>query len=387
MSGNPFDITIHNVREKALSTDLNYLATQLQRTLLASIAEANSINLIPGSPLGGPRSGFIGSGFRLYPGAGMSPVLYPGLGFVYDTTSATSSVDGITGLDDLSSYKPLVLTDLESISVDAAPAPGTERYDIIELRVDRRRADPETRRILDPTTGSGIATPGVLKTLSWTLDGRQGRVVSPASSTAAIGYKVGVAAAIGAATEPATTAGYIKIAAIRVVGGGTVVITQSNIIDYRKLLFSNGTAHGVMGYRLPSDAAPHATGPLSLFAQVLPPGMRVGAYISNAAPVVGTTNPLNVYVLHDGTYPSPNVTANMNANPAYIVGDGTPTSELINSTDALRLAGLDAAYEAAPALDVCVGQPYYKFTFHVADVSGVLAVDPIINVGMTFIQT
>src|SRR5574337_192482 len=138
----------------------------------------------------------------------MSVLLKAGIGFLDAPSDVPTSVGGIVGADDLSPYKPLPLNADMAIAIDAAPSAGNERIDIIEVKQDRRVENPLSRDVLN--TGTGLFVPTLVnKTLAFSLDGRNGRVVSPSNSTTGVGYKVGVAAAVGTALAPATTSGYV----------------------------------------------------------------------------------------------------------------------------------------------------------------------------------
>jgi hypothetical protein len=223
MADNPFSREIWNVRERPLSTDLNYAQTFSDRSLRDFIRA-----LLAPTP-STVVTGFLNRSFKVIEsGPSMNVVIQPGLGFIDAAGDVPSTIGGVTGLDDPASLKPLPLSAAQTIAIDAAHA-TLDRIDIIEVFYDRRAQDPTSRDILNPATG--VFAPGLVnKVLAWYLDGRTGRVVTPADSTTGIGYKVGVAA--GSPSAPPTTSGYVKIAEIYVTAAHTSIVT-GDITDTR----------------------------------------------------------------------------------------------------------------------------------------------------------
>lgn len=250
MANGPFDRTIINVREKPLSTDINQAQSQLDRAL-RFFAE----QLFSDSITGSPKNGFIGKGLQVGEDspAGMSVVVRRGLGFQTDATLSVSAIDSIVGLDDLHDYKLLPLLNNHTFSVATAPISPNTRIDIIEVKASYLTQDPSTRGILNTVTGAFDPT-SINKILSHLLDGRTGTVVSPASSTAPLSYKQGVAGNPG--SLPSTTSGYIKIAEIAV-GSDVTSITDSDITDSRPLV---GTVSSTKTLYLPATVAESQTG-------------------------------------------------------------------------------------------------------------------------------
>jgi len=230
MANQAFDREIIHPLERPLADDIDQAQSQIDRSLRDLLRRLFS------DAAGTIYSGFVANGLLVAPSspAAMSVVVTAGLGFQDLPADVPSSIGGVVGLDDLSPYKPLVLSADQTIAIDASPAPGQNRIDIIEVKTDRRAENPSTRDILNP--GTGLFVPGsVNKTLAFDLLGRNARVVSPANSTTGIGYKVGVAAVAGSEVAPATTAGYLKLCEIHVIGGVTT-ITAGALTDFRSSL-------------------------------------------------------------------------------------------------------------------------------------------------------
>ena len=229
MPNNPFDRVIINSREKPLSADINKMQSQLDRALRFFAKTVFS------SVAGAPKSGFSAGGFKAVESSpqALSVVLKAGLGFQDNPTDLPSDINGITGLDDIDSYKPLPLLSDLTVPIPTAPAGPNSRIDIIEVRADRLVTDSQGRDIFNVTTEE-FQSSLVDKTLEFLLDGSKlGTVNDPAPSTSPLSLKVGVAANPGVA--PVTTAGYIKIAEV-FVDSAVTVITDLDITDSRTLL-------------------------------------------------------------------------------------------------------------------------------------------------------
>ena len=234
---NAFDREIINTLEKPLSSDVNLIGSYgdfALRSLVAQLMAVASSNS-GGDTLQGLGNGFLNDGFKVRPKSpGMFVTVAPGVGFASAPGDIVSAVGGVGGLDDLAPYKPMVLTALQTIPIDAAPGSGT-RCDIIEVAYDRQSVDSTSRLVLNPSTQQ-FALGTVNKRLSWALDGNIGRVTSGAASTAAIGYKVGDSSG----NPPLVTSGYHKIADI-VVPASTIVLNTANIRDERNILAPGGS--------------------------------------------------------------------------------------------------------------------------------------------------
>ncbi len=243
---NAFDRVVINPRERPLSSDINMAQARAEQSLKSfirslALKHASGAGIAGASAFTPPAMGFIGDAlFPTAPGTNRTVTLTPGLGMVLGS-SPVSNFGGVSGVDDLDAYFPVVMPAAVTVAVDAAPTSGQERFDIIEVKQDRRLENPLSRDVLNTSTGLFEAG-SVSKTFAYALDQtRQGRVVSPSDSATGVGYKVGVAAATGSATIPATSVGYTRIAVVHSAGGSTNV-AQSDLRDDRALLFPNGNS-------------------------------------------------------------------------------------------------------------------------------------------------
>lgn len=236
MANKPFDLEVINVRERPLSTDLNlassyqsgtlrYLTRMLSRFQDENVSSYNR-------DVSTDRGGFIADAFLVKPTspASLNVVVKNGLGFVVDPLGPADSnigsalVPGISGLNDLDPYRPIILQADHTFAVPT-PDPVNARIDIIEVKVDRRLTDAALRAVLDP--GTGVFNPtNVFKTLEWAVDGDTGTNTTGGNSTAGLSYKTGTPA-VGP-VAPATSAGYVKVAEIRVPAAATTITGPDN---------------------------------------------------------------------------------------------------------------------------------------------------------------
>lgn len=279
MADSIFDRTIINTRERPLSSDINQLASQFDRTVREVFEQLlGRPSGVAGDPSVGTAfasaSGFIGEAFmaRSYSPASLNVRLPKGIGFINDPASVPTAIGGALSLDDRSSYKPIVLT--QDVNVSVPPnVSGNARRDIIEVRYNRAAGNPSSRDVLNISTGR-FEPQSVNKTLSWVVDG-----LLSYGGALAINYKVGTPTG-GAVTEtnppePATTAGYVKIASI-LVPNGAAVITQDQIVDYRQMLAPGGMVRAAARFRT-------AAGVYTNFQAWAPPGVRIGVLHSGLA--------------------------------------------------------------------------------------------------------
>jgi hypothetical protein len=263
-----FDRTIIAARERPMSSDINQAQAQLDRTLRDMLMTFFSGRVSDTDPGALVASGVVGAGLQVIPSAvpGMSVRLRPGIGFLDLPPADTDfAIGGVGGLDDLSEYKPLVL--LSEMTISGISAPVTNpRIDIIEVRMNRVVGNPLSRDVLDTISGLFVSN-SVNKSLAFTLDGSQSNVLTPALSTGAVGYKRGAEAASPVA--PAVTAGYMKIAEVRL-SPATTSLTRGEIRDTRRLLAPYNLMHVSAQFNVPSGAF----GP-SLLELVAPPGVEV----------------------------------------------------------------------------------------------------------------
>jgi hypothetical protein len=350
---NPFDRPIINPRERPLSTDINELASDADRSFRDTLLRMFSGRTSIADDACLPKSGFLGCGFKVQP---VSPIamqvkIRAGIGFVYDASSVPSSIDGIAGLADLSSYKPVLLVADALMAVPAAPGVGFSRKDIIEVKVDRRRENPLTRPVLD--VGTGVFNPSTVnKTLAFALDGRTGTVNDPNPSTTGIGYKVGQAALTGAETEPAVTSGYVKIATI-LVGPSVVTIDEYQLIDWRRMIYHGGVATCSLEGVEDNAVAPKGT----LGILNAPPGVRVA--------ILGTGfTQTTVYVIAGGYPAIVGPTPSGHRSPTVWGGTTCPGVLMAGTISLVQQSNLANPAVCSPAIKAAVGQPYQQFDLY-----------------------
>lgn len=285
-------------RERPLSDDINQIATMAwnQFMYLLAIRKGVRTNLTSGAyshETASLSNGFFGTGFQVVTtGVGMGLTLRPGIGVQLPSDPAdwsTTNMNGAQGASDLTAYK--LLNSVSSIALTVPTADATNpRIDILEVKFDRDFSGSTSRDVFDPS--SLAFTPTLLSKLAdMTLAlGDVGYVTSPASSTTPIGYKTGVPA--GSPVEPTTTAGYVKIARINVPATTTTALPE-HIVDYRNPLYDGGLSHFIARFDMNTAAS---AGACTLLSFIGPPGVKIGASVLAAAPIVGFTNPIELYI-------------------------------------------------------------------------------------------
>lgn len=359
MANKDFDQAIFNVRERPLSSDWNQAQSQIHRTLrdlterlvAGRTTIGNDVALVP--------SGMVGDGLKVRPKspASMQVTIAAGMGFQV-SSDKPSAIGGISGLDDLSGFKPLYLSADETITIATAPGAGNERYDLLEVKFDRRAENLLNRDVFNTSTKVFDPT-NVNKTLAFDLSGRQGQVAAPANSTTGIGYKTGIVAATGNAVVPTTTAGYELIAVIYV--GPAVASIDSDVIrDQRKLLWPYGLARfsarlkytntgGVLDTAVQAAAAPHGTHVLAIPQTVqlfdvfvIAGGMSFSSVVAQyTASTVGGAGPA----------------------AGQLIFPGTPIIDAAYTLTSGNVADLNNAAKTSPAVKLAAGQPAVRITF------------------------
>lgn len=275
MADRDFDREAWSTRERALSTDFNFSASYAERALRSVLQGLTNsrVSASDDTTQSPPPSGFLGDGLKARPTnpASLAIKLTPGLGFFGSTTGATS-IGGVIGVDDHQDFKPLVLSELETLVVPPNTS-GNPRIDIIEVKFRRTLSDPASREVVQTNTGAPVASL-VNKTLTWALDGQQGIATTPNNNTTPIGYKTGTPA--GSPSAPPTSPGYIKIAEISVANGASSLST-SNIKDLRRVLAVYGQ-HRVAGV----VSVARDTGTATLLEFSAPPGIEVDSVSGSA---------------------------------------------------------------------------------------------------------
>jgi hypothetical protein len=265
MANEPFDRTIINVRERPLSSDINQAESQLDRGLREVCYRlfAHRSGLYQ-DWLGTMTAGFVGDSFLVSAdGSTMNVYLSAGVGFQYNAADAASSIGGVVGLDDLSPLKPLLLAAQKTVAVPASD-PVNERIDIVEVKYNRASGNPLSRDVLNTGTGAFVSTL-VNKTLTFALD----NAGVSYDGTAPINYKVGTPA--GSPVAPSVTAGYVKIAEVRVPAASAAVF-PNRVSDYRQLAVPDGVVRASMRFSLTVATGAIDTSDVLIAA---PPGVKM----------------------------------------------------------------------------------------------------------------
>jgi len=347
MANLAFDREIINERERPFSSDINQALSQVDRTLRDVLQSIFSPRISATNDAAGLPSGFIGEAFRVRPVSplAMTVRLPKGFGFIHDVSDVPSDIDGISGLNDKSPWKPLYLADDITINIGAAPTAPNSRIDIIEVKNNRRRTDSASRDVLD--TGTGKFSPqSVLKTLGFDMGVSVGQVVTPHPSTAAISVKRGaLASAPALPTPPGVTPGYTQIAQI-LVGPGVTTIDDNVIQDLRKLIYPLGLG------RVSILPEPGGGTTVTLIQCMAPPSVRVGV-------VHLGSGKLNIYLFDGG---NSKAIADV---PVFVVGqaNGVNQGGDFVAPQTITLAQQSALVGAASAfpLKVAIGQPFWFF--------------------------
>lgn len=288
MADNDFNRTPIYALERPLCDDLNQNATYADQEVRDLLYNQTLTQVRTGTfyDASTPADGFLADGFKVRQnaaGANGNVYITSGMGFQNQPGITPANINGVTGLDDPSTLKPLILTANSNESSAGIPVPntglgaGNSRIDIIQVRANLLVTGPQSRDVLQPVTG--VFAPQVLdKTLQWLLDNTTTVVQQPDTSTAAaIIYKKGIVTATTDPTVcpiPATTSGYVKIAEIFVQENATTFGTAV-ITDTRNYICQNGQM--AVGGEL-SFTGDGANCKANLVRYSAPPGVVMGAY-------------------------------------------------------------------------------------------------------------
>lgn len=379
------------LRQRPTSTDLNRLQERIYESLrgVASMgfakpslsgSFANRHNLLGGQ-------GFHGSGFFVEPDAANTPwgiSIKSGMGFALLGPSSTTDIDSCSGADwdgaeGLS--VPLLLSSAQGFTIPTIPSAGNSRIDIIEVRPQYTATEAATVGIFN-TVSRVFDAPTRNKSLVWDLLGLTGNVTSPSNSTAAISYKQGVAATgdITAATEPATTSGYIKIGRINLdnSAGTLASVSQDLIVDHRPLLFPKGgfTASAML-------SVPGVVGGLGTHAVAnysVPGGVKIFAALNPAEVLTaGTSYHVSCYLFGGEISNGSGVGRGAVTGIAYAQGStarivefwSEPLGGLVNSTLRTNLNASGASWtNFSDTALIAIGQPVIGFGLRVRSASG-----------------
>ena len=274
---NLFDQVIIPIRQRPLSDDHNRAQSQLYRTMrglqrLLFSRRANGST--PFTNDGGiAQSGFVWDGFKVDPAspAAMSVRLRAGVGYYDDGASAPTDIDGALATDDRESFKPLVLSATQALTVPAAD-PTNPRIDIVEVAYDLRAEQPTSVDIKAAVPPFNFVPTVKNKILAWLQDGRVS-VNGVGGGLARINYKTGTPA--GSPTAPTVTAGYVKIAEV-VVDAAVTTIAQNKIRDLRLLLAPGGQLRAAFRATIRGTTA--GVGAPTILAASLPPGCSLAIW-------------------------------------------------------------------------------------------------------------
>lgn len=342
MANNSFDRTIINARERPMSSDINRLVSESDRALrevLTRLYQSRAAIYPDGA--GTPISGFLGDGFGVRPTSpvSLSVLVKSGIGFLYDPVTA-SDLGGISNVNDLSVWKPMVLNNDVTIALASAPMAPNSRYDIVEVRTNRLVGEPSSRDVLNPTTGVFDPT-FVNKSLLWSVDASVGSVVDPALSTAALSLKTGLPGNLP--TVPSPTPGYTQLA--RILVGPSVASVDADAIRRDRRLLLPGSLLQVAA--LITGISPYnAVTTTSLFA---PPSVVATAVWTGN--VGGTAIAFDFYVMPGASpstmYPVASFMGNLTLFQTQVTVDAP-------------LQAILAGVNASPPIKVAIGQKLWK---------------------------
>ena len=381
------------LRQRPTSTDLN----RLQERIYESLRGVSSMGFAK-PPVSGTFTnrhsvlagqGFHGTGFFVDVDSGNTPwgvKVNTGFGFALSGPTSATDIDSCSGADwdgagGLS--VPLLLSSNQGFTIPTIPAAGNSRIDIIEVRPQYTATEASTVGVFNTATRVFDA-PTRNKSLVWDLLGLTGNVTSPSSSTAAISYKQGVAAAgdITAATEPSTTSGYVKIARINLDnnGGALAAVSQDMIADYRPLLFPKGGFDFAARLSVPGIVGGLGTDSVTVLEQ--PGGVQLFAAINPAEVLTGGTSYHVTCILIGGDITNGNGVAKgvvtgtayaQGAQPRIVEVWAHPQGGLIDATARTNLNASGASwtnFSGTTTALIAIGQPYISFGLQIRSAAG-----------------
>lgn len=382
MANKPFDRMILNVRERPISSDINQGFSDVARTDIFNLIHPLFARFGPAIPLPSDISTkFLNGGFYvLATGSGMDVLVSAGLGVMYGGGDVPTDIDGVVGLSDTSTMKPLVLSATQTIAVPASD-PTNPRIDIIEVRARRERNDPQTRDVFNPATEVFDPTGGVLKNLSVDCLNDTGVVLSPANSTASIGYKTGVPGSTPGI--PATSPGYVKIAEIRVEAASTSV-PANKVKDMRSVV--GGQPGGIVVRGNVTWATNDPPGTAITHIVMAPPGVRVSAASpTGAAPATGFSKVCTLYIAAGAgiTGSSVQITPSNNGNLQVLAQVESVTVMAADASIRTAMDGTAVNTESNPHVAVMstgsgqTGQQVLEVIFRLSTVGAVALPNPV----------
>lgn len=380
MANQVFDTNILRPLERPSAADLNQLQAETYRT----IRYLDRLRF--GYDLSTYYSGFLNYSFFVQNlvGSGLTLNISKGVGYL-ETLDVSSNIDGIPGLNDISSYKPIFMSGDKTFTVPADVTAGKCRRDLVEVRWLRDLTDLTDLDIYNPGTQAFSAT-NLAKTMTTDLAGQAVDFFNAGSTppaTAYLIYKKGVEITYVnddswlSAPLPSVDSGCLAIAAINVKNGDTS-IPNSRISDLRKLL-SNANQFAISGIARIGRNVPSNTQHLSSVDITAPAGVRCtisklnqyqignivdpatqnqyqfsffGPTVAKWGPTFTIFGPLSGSGVGETPFPF---------STSIKINDMNLSSSLaVSKSDADMLRSSDYSY---PAVNVAVGQPYAKFTF------------------------
>ena len=407
MANQPFDSTIINPLERPLSSDMNSLQSEAHRDLRDYLYRAYARATSADSLNSTIRTGFVGNGFAVVQNSPpLSDVtITAGLGFGVGTSA--SNVGGIAGLNDLSLYKPILLSTNKTVTVPTAPGGGLCRRDAIYVRPTMALTDATSSDQYNVSNGQ-FQSVTLNKTMTFDLVNQAVQTIASGSTDT---WTSGIVYAMGADTVYATAddllnapirsapilSGYIRIAVINSVGTMFAGYTNSYIADWRSILAPNAeltfTGRAEMGGGN-SATAPYSDPTISNLYLRAPSGIR--AALSHATGIGGAPNNYTFTVIGGGTAYDVEgwftfkglagaIGDTLFSVPAAVMTTGRTLNGYVNAALQTILA---TSSLASPIVDVAIGQPYQQLNFAV----GVNAIDGdglphFANNGVTFLST
>jgi len=240
MANKDFDTTIVRELERPSAADLN----QLQAQLYYTIRRLDRFRF--GDTLSSTYSGFLGNSFFVQnlTGTGLTLNISRGIGYQFAAGTTAVGIDGIAGLNDLTSYKPITMENDKPLNLTGQlPSTGKCRRDLLEIKWKRVLTDLTYLGIFNPFSQT-FDSVNLAKTMTTNCDADVVQFVASGGLVpvdAVLVYRKGVEVAytdessFETAPLPAVDSGFLPLAAINV-AAGDVNLPSSRISDLRKLL-------------------------------------------------------------------------------------------------------------------------------------------------------
>lgn len=384
MANKPFDTTIIYPLERPLSSDLDSAQSQTYRTIRDLQATLFAHAIAGSAPddryQTSPRYGFIGDGLRVItPALGRDVTITQGVGFFAGTPAA--NINGVVGLNDLSTYTPVALSQAVTFTIAPDPAAGFARRDLVQVRINREVTDTTSRWRLNPST-QAFAPDNIGKTLTYDL-GTTVTQVDPGDpkGVAPIEYVVGTPAAFANENSfltipaPSVSAGYVALGYINVTPTSPA-IQGNHLVDVRPILFPNAAATNYISAILGGNGIDPGGIAFLVSSKVAPGVLYVG--LDTIDPNVSNIFTLTL-AIPDASVASASLFGQvlMPATPPPVTPSLIPPSFLPNDSwpralDIVQLGPpvvLQADFTQSGVLNVGVGQTLIQFKFALAGIA------------------